>query len=167
MNADNFRHLFEYHFIRNREIWDHCVLPLDEKTFKQKLPYSVGSIRNQCVHLLNVDERWFSGLLGEELPGWYRADTFKTHASVREKWDQVEVYMRGYLDALTDEMLIEILDGDLAIWQVLFHVLNHGTDHRAQMLAMLDALGAPTFAQDYFFFTAGLPIKVHEPKPRD
>ncbi len=164
MNADNFHHLFAYHITRNREIWEHCIVPLDATVFKQKLSYSVGSIRNQCVHLLNVDERWFSGLPGDPLPGWYRADTFKTRAAVREKWDQVEAYMRSYLDTLTDEMLQDTLEGDIRIWQVLFHVLNHGTDHRAQMLAMLDSLGAPTFAQDYFYFAAGMPIKVQGPK---
>jgi uncharacterized damage-inducible protein DinB len=30
-----------------------------------------------------------------------------------------------------------------------FHVLNHGTDHRAQILAALAALGVTTFPQDF------------------
>jgi uncharacterized damage-inducible protein DinB len=33
-------------------------------------------------------------------------------------------------------------------WQVLAHVVNHGTDHRAQILRLLDRYGAPTFDQD-------------------
>ncbi len=28
MNADTFRHLYEYHFTINRKIWDRCVEPL-------------------------------------------------------------------------------------------------------------------------------------------
>ena len=38
---------------------------------------------------------------------------------------------------------------------MLLHLVNHGTDHRAQMLAMLNSLGAPTFAQDYLHYLFG------------
>ncbi len=38
---------------------------------------------------------------------------------------------------------------------MLIHVANHGTDHRAQLLALLNQLGVETFPQDYFFFMIG------------
>ncbi len=164
MNADNFKSLFEFHITRNREIWEHCVTTLTLEQFKRKINYSVGSIRNQCVHLLNVDERWFAGLHGDEVPGWYMANRYKDFDVVRKKWDKVETYMRKYLRALDDKKLSSDMDG-IKIWQVLYHILNHGTDHRAQILAGLHGLGAPTFAQDYFYYAAGLPIKVHPAEP--
>ena len=37
-------------------------------------------------------------------------------------------------------------------WQVLVHLVNHGTDHRAQMLRILHDLGAPTFDQDFVLY---------------
>ena len=43
-------------------------------------------------------------------------------------------------------------DEDLIAWQVLLHVVNHGTDHRAQMLRILHDMGAQTVSQDYIFF---------------
>lgn len=161
MNADDFKTLYDFHITRNREIWEHCVTQLTLAQFKQKNLYSVGSVRNQCVHLFNVDERWFAGLRGDKVPGWYMSNRYKEFGMVRKRWDQVENYMREYLQGLTDEMLeVDFGDG-IKIWQVLYHVLNHGTDHRSQLLAALHALGAPTFAQDYFYFAAGMPIKVH------
>jgi uncharacterized damage-inducible protein DinB len=33
----------------------------------------------------------------------------------------------------------------------MLHVLNHATDHRAQVLAMLHTMEANTFAQDMVF----------------
>ena len=33
--------------------------------------------------------------------------------------------------------------------QTLLHMINHGTDHRAQTLAMMHGMGAETIAQDY------------------
>jgi uncharacterized damage-inducible protein DinB len=58
--------------------------------------------------------------------------------------------MRAYLAALKDEMLDTWPiqepeeDKDLLAWQVLLHVVNHGTDHRAQLLRSLNDLGLAT-----------------------
>jgi uncharacterized damage-inducible protein DinB len=43
-------------------------------------------------------------------------------------------------------------DQDLIVWQVLLHVVNHGTDHRAQLLRLLNDLGVETTSQDYIFY---------------
>ena len=52
--------------------------------------------------------------------------------------------MRDYLAELRDEMLfdkpLEGEDKDLILWQVLLHVANHGTDHRAQLLRLLEQI---------------------------
>jgi uncharacterized damage-inducible protein DinB len=33
------------------------------------------------------------------------------------------------------------------VWQALLHTVNHGTDHRAQVLRILQEFEAPTFDQ--------------------
>jgi len=64
----------------------------------------------------------------------------------------------GYLAGLRDEMLSARPirepeeDRGLAVWQVLWHVVNHGTDHRAQLLRELHDLGAATKGQDFIFY---------------
>jgi hypothetical protein len=35
---------------------------------------------------------------------------------------------------------------------VLLHVGNHGTDHRAQLLRLLNDLGVTTVSRDYIFY---------------
>jgi uncharacterized damage-inducible protein DinB len=37
------------------------------------------------------------------------------------------------------------------VWQVLLHVVNHGTDHRAQILRLLNDMGVETAYQDFIF----------------
>jgi uncharacterized damage-inducible protein DinB len=39
----------------------------------------------------------------------------------------------------------------LTVWQTLLHLVNHGTDHRAQVLRALHGFDAPTFDQDFVF----------------
>lgn len=159
MNADAFRHLYEYHFTANRKIWDRCILPLSDAQFKVKVEYGVGSIRNHVVHMMNIDDRWFSGLRGEPVPGFLNPVHFGKREVIRARWDVVETKMRLYLDGLRDEMLFTqpflAEKGQERLWQILLHVANHGTDHRAQLLMLLHQAGVETFPQDYFFFAIG------------
>lgn len=156
MYADAFRHLYKYHFAENRKMRDHYLSQLSSEQFTQEVAYSHGSVRDQILHLISVDDAWFSDLSGTEFletldPADYREPT-STHAI----WDGVEQKVRAYLDALRDDMLydkpLEGEDKDLLLWQVLLHVANHGTDHRAQLLRLLHDLGVETTAQDYIFF---------------
>ncbi|MBC7870337.1 MAG: DinB family protein [Chitinophagaceae bacterium] len=160
MNADDFRHLYDYHFTINRKIWEQCIVPLTDEQFTQKVDYGVGSIHHHVVHLMSVDARWFSGLREVEDPGALNPADFATRALIREKWDLVELDMRTYLAGLRDEMLqtqpfLEADEDPIKLWQVLLHVVNHSTDHRAQLLRLLNQAGITTFAQDYAYFIYG------------
>lgn len=157
MNANAFRHFYDYHFAENRTIWDSYITLLSQEQFTQDVDYSHGSVRDQIVHLISVDDTWFSGLRGLEIPESLDPAGFKDRATIRAHWDQVEHNMRAYLAELRDDMLnekpfAEGEDQDLILWQVLLHVANHGTDHRAQLLRILNDLGVKTISQDYIFY---------------
>jgi uncharacterized damage-inducible protein DinB len=160
MNADAFRQYYNYHFGLNRWLWNTYIVPLSQEKFTQPSAYSLGSVRNQIVHLMNVDNGWFSQLRGaieqvEEYP-----ETGDDRDDIRQHWNGVEQMMRDYLAELRDDMLLEKPwsegeDKDLIMWQVLLHVVNHGTDHRAQILRLLNDLGVNTISQDYVFYLYG------------
>lgn len=157
MNADAFRHLYDYHFTENRKIWDGCITALSQEHFIQPIDYSVGSVRNQVIHLMNVDNAWFSGLRQIENPTFLDPVSVDDRGVIRSHWDTVEQSMREYLAQLRDDMLFskpltDEEDKNLILWQVLLHVANHGTDHRAQLLRLLNDLGIKTPPQDYVFY---------------
>lgn len=156
MNADAFRHYYEYHFSENRKIWDNYIAQLSPEQFTQDVDYSHGSVREQIVHLINVDNAWFSDLSGVEIPDSLNSADVNDRENIRAQWDKVEQNIRNYLAALQDDMLVdkplEGEDKDLLLWQVLLHVVNHGTDHRAQILRLLNDLGVKTTSQDYIFY---------------
>ena len=157
MNANAFRHFYEYHFSENRKIWDTCIASLADEKFVRSVDYSHGSVRDQVVHLINTDDTWFSGLRRVELPKPFKPADFDDRQVIRAHWDSVEQSMRGYLATLQDDMLFEKPfaegeDRELILWQVLLHVANHGTDHRAQLLRVLHDMGVKTGPQDYIFY---------------
>ncbi len=157
MDAAALRYLYGYHFAENRKIWDRCVNELTVDQFTQNVDYSHGSARNQLIHIMSVDDVWFSALRGVELPQPFTPAASDDCVSIRAQWDTVEQNMRAYLAALRDDMLFtkpfaEGEDKDLILWQVLIHVVNHATDHRAQVLRQLHDLGVKTGPQDYIFY---------------
>ena len=157
MNANAFRHFYNYHFAENRKTWEH-VASLSFEQFLQAVDYSHVSVRDQVVHLLDVEDMWFSELRGtnalEPLPSTTEVDDRDV---IRAHWDKVEQNIRAYLTKLKDDMLftkpIKEPEEDqiLFAWQVLLHVANHATDHRAQLLRVLHDLGVDTKSQDYIF----------------
>lgn len=155
MNPDHFRHLYEYHFAANRRLWEQCVVGLTPEQFRRKVSFSLGSVRHQVVHMMNMDDRWFSALRQVKVPGILNPVYFGAQAKVRKQWDEVEAIMRAYLERLDEAELQRPIDESAAVWQVLFHVLNHGTDHRAQTLATIGMLDLPGFSQDYYLYLIG------------
>ncbi len=166
MTADMFRHVYDYHFAENRAIWDQHIVPLSQEHFIQPLTYSVGSIRNHVVHMMDVDDAWFSDLRGDTFEGMNNPETLSDRDKIRTEWDTVEIKMREYLKTLTDDMLITQPfsgeDKDLYVWQALWQVANHGTDHRAQLLRLLHDCGADTKSQDYVFYAYDNPFKLSD-----
>jgi len=145
------------HFSENRKIWGNTIRQIPQEHFTQSTGYSHGSSRNQMVHMMNVDDTWFSGLRGVELPEPLDPVTWDDRKAIRAYWDNVEQKMRDYLDNLEDDMLsdkpfADDEDKDFIVWQVLLHVVNHGTDHRAQLLRSLNDLGLKTTSQDFIFY---------------
>jgi uncharacterized damage-inducible protein DinB len=161
MHANDIRILYDYHFAINRKVWEAAIVPLSEEKFLQPLGYSVGSIRNQMVHLMDIEEGWFGGLRSG-VPGrgaFKNPQDWATREQIRAHWDTVEADMKVYLQHLTDEVCnqpFEQKSESIKNWQVMMHVLNHATDHRGQILAMLHSLGAQTFAQDMIFHFWGV-----------
>lgn len=158
MNAEAFRHFYNYHFAENRKILEN-VTALTFEQFNQKVDYSRGSVREQLVHLFDAEEMWFSELRdaqpADPLPDTVEIDD---RDAIRAFLDTVEKNSRAYLAELTDDMLftkpIKEPEDDqiLFVWQVLLHVANHATDHRAQLLRALHDLGVDTKSQDYIFY---------------
>jgi uncharacterized damage-inducible protein DinB len=88
MTADIFRHFYDYHFSENRNIWNTYIASLSDEQFTQDVGYSHGSVRNQIVHVMSVDDAWFSGLRGVENPDSLDPATFVDRNSIRRHWDK-------------------------------------------------------------------------------
>jgi uncharacterized damage-inducible protein DinB len=145
----------EYHLDMTRRVWD-SIDQINDGQFLADDAYSRGSIRNLMVHLANTDSNWLAGLknIPEEQDAPRRKyEDYPDRASVRTLWDATAKEVADYVEILTEMDLnknpIEISNPR---WQVLLHMINHGTDHRSTVLQRLHEFGAPTFDQDFIMW---------------
>ena len=155
MLIDMIKQHIDYNYWAHGLIWE-CVLNLTDEQFIQPLDYSVGAIRTQLVHTMWAEDVWLNRIRGGEQPT-YVAEDFPTRADIRIKWDIVETNMRAYIHSVEEAELGRVMHYQNSqgtqlqntVIQTLLHMINHGTDHRAQTLAMMHGMGAKTIAQDY------------------
>lgn len=161
MRPVEIRTLFEYHYWASNLVWD-CIMQLSDEQFAQELNYSTGSIRGIMLHTLSATRRWIDRI--EQRPGTPHpnAADFPTRQSVKIAWDQAKTDTLAFLQGLDETKLDQTLHWELPnrnivadqpLWQVLLHTFNHTTDHRAQILALLNQhFQIETPEQDLLFY---------------
>jgi len=155
--------LFGYHYWASERVWG-CIIALNDEQFVQPLDYSLGSIRHQVVHVMSATQRWVKRLQQADVPPHLAYEEFATRAEAKAMWDVLKAATLDYIFSLDQTALDTIVTWELPTrsltshnrrWEILLHVANHATDHRAQILAMLHQhFAAPTVEQDMIFYLA-------------
>lgn len=157
MDARKIETLFDYHYGAFEAVWA-CVNLLNARQFVAESDYSLGSVRNHLVHCMNVDDRWIARLMGRAPPARLAPADFPDHAAVRLSWERIRERVLEYTGGVAEGTLNESIEVALPDrfpevrrfkrWEILLHIVNHGTDHRAQILLRLHQLGAASIEQD-------------------
>jgi uncharacterized damage-inducible protein DinB len=139
-------------------------MQLTDEQFIQEVDYSRGSIRNHVVHMMSATRRWIKRIQGAAIPAHLPFEDFQTREAAKAKWDELRAEMLVYIDNLDQVQLDELVHWEIEVrelsydnlcWELLLHVANHTTDHRAQILAMLDHhFGVMTVEQDMILYLA-------------
>jgi uncharacterized damage-inducible protein DinB len=143
-----------YNEALNRRMWE-SIMGLSEAQYAAEADYSRGSVRDQALHIIAAEGRWLRGVQGRTDARAFNpsADDYPTRAEAFALWQEHADEFRAYAEAL-DEAELERVPARMRgpVWQVLLHVANHSTDHRAQILRALHDFGAETFEQDLIYY---------------
>ena len=163
MKSNEIITLFDYNFWAFERVWE-CISQISDEQFVEEIDYSTGSIRNIVVHMMGANRNWISRLQGIEMPPRLVFEDFDSPSTTKTKWDESRKELRDYLDSLTQEQIDEIVNWELPArglklsnlrWEILLHVANHATDHRAQILAILHHhFHVKTVEQDMIIYLA-------------
>jgi uncharacterized damage-inducible protein DinB len=163
MRPNEVRVLFDYNFWAFERVWE-SVCQISDEQFVEQIDYSTGSIRNIVAHIMSANRNWMGRLQDSEMPPRLVYEDFISLSQTKAKWDELRKEFMDYLDALTQEQLEETVNWELPArglkfcnsrWEILLHVANHATDHRAQILAVLHYyFHVETVEQDMIFYIA-------------
>ena len=70
------------------------------------------------------------------------------------RWEAEWAAVDGWLETLDDAFVGYVFDG-VPVWQMLVHVVNHGTQHRSEAAAILTAEGRPPGELDLIDYAEG------------
>ena len=142
-------------------IWP-SIDQLKDGQFILDLHNSVGSIRNQIIHLISGHRRWIQRLKGTEPSTHLVYENYPTKVLVNNEWVTFKDEMFAYISTLTNQTLLESVryripsrsvESQNTRWEILVHLVNHSTDHRAQILSMLrNNFDIITPEHDYIFY---------------
>lgn len=150
MTPDEANLLVEYHiWARDRALAACTALPTE--AFTRDLGNSFGSVRDTLAHLYGADEVWLERWLGNNPRGLPPATRFAELADLQRAWAALDPRLQSFVRGLGGDGLLRTITytafngsaATLPYWQMLQHVVNHGSYHRGQVTTLLRQLGAP------------------------
>jgi uncharacterized damage-inducible protein DinB len=159
MKPAEMRELFAFNFWANHRILG-ASDALTAEQFTKELGSSFSSVRDTLAHIWGVEWIWLERLQGRSPSGFPNAKDIPDLASLRPRWAEVEKSWTEYLRQQGEaELLEEVNYKTMSFgparnprWQIMQHVVNHGTYHRGQVTTMLRQLGVKGVGTDLIFF---------------
>jgi uncharacterized damage-inducible protein DinB len=140
--------MYDYNYWATRRIVG-AAAQLTTAQFTAPTPLSWGSVRDVLTHVLGAEWIWRlrcqEGLAPTKL---LDPAEFPNLDALLARWAAEETAMRAYVAGLTDAALNSPVTYrntagqpfESVLWQILLHVVNHGTQHRAEVAHVLTSL---------------------------
>jgi uncharacterized damage-inducible protein DinB len=145
MNLQDILTIYEYNYWANKRILT-AAEKVTEQQFLAPANFPFGGLRGTVVHILDAEFGWRTFFQTND---WsapeLKEEDFPTRASVQARASEEEKEMRAYLATLRDEdmnshKVYDTPEGnhrDRILWHCLYHLVNHGTQHRSEAAALL------------------------------
>jgi uncharacterized damage-inducible protein DinB len=162
MDKNQVLSFYDYNYWAN-----HCLLDkaaeLDPELWIAPAEVSFGSLRDTLAHVLYTEWMWrqrFQEGISPTATDFPKGNTFSTVEQMRLRWEQEEGLMHEYLAGLTNKDFGRVIrykntkgvDYENPLWQILLHVVNHGTQFRSEAAVLLTQYGRSPGDIDYILF---------------
>ena len=140
---------------------------LSPDQFLAPYPVSFGSLRGTLVHILGAEYNWRMRIQeGISLSAMLSEAEFPDLETLQRRWAAEESAVRAFVAARGDADFQQVvayrttrgIPQQTILWQILAHVVNHGTQFRSEAGVVLTAFGQSPGDTDLIYFvreTAG------------
>ena len=151
MHPSEIRFLFEYDRWGTQRVLDAAV-GIDDATWSSPNAIDERGLGAILVHQLGAHQRWRHAISQSSVEPHPEDEPLLSLAELRGRWEQEWHDFDAFLEAVDDALLAYVHEG-IAVWQMLVHVVNHGTQHRSEAAALLTAAGRSPGELDMINFT--------------
>jgi uncharacterized damage-inducible protein DinB len=92
------------------------------------------------IHHLGASQRWRHAIQQDDEAPRPEDEPLLSVAELRARWTAEWSAVDAWLSTLDDAFLASVREGS-AIWQMLAHVVNHGTQHRSEAATLMTDAG--------------------------
>lgn len=150
MNVDDVRFLYGYDRWATRRVLN-VLGGLDVEVWGQEDVIGDRGLGGILVHHLGATQRWRHGFQDTGESPEPELEPLPTIGELHERWDEEWAVTDAWLPTLTDTFVAYVHEG-IPVWQMLVHVVNHGTQHRTEAAALLTAAGRSPGEIDLIFY---------------
>lgn len=148
MNKQDILTLYKYNQWANAKILN-TAAQITHEQFLAPASFPHGGLRGTLVHAMFAEWIWRQRWTGTSPTYRLKPDEFPTFESLCVRWAEEERQLMEFVDALTDERLNSTIGYTNTsgkpfakiLWHMMAHVVNHGTQHRAEAAAILTDFG--------------------------
>jgi uncharacterized damage-inducible protein DinB len=149
MTHQDLKTLLDFHYwALDRVLEATAALPPDQYT--RDLGGSFKSVRDTLVHLYSAEWAWYQRWHGTSPTAMLRFDDYPDVETLRHAWTSHQQKMRAYVESLGEADITRVINyrllsgqsGASPFWQMVQHMVNHGSYHRGQVTTLLRQLGA-------------------------
>lgn len=148
MNKSEIMLLYKYNSWANTRILN-AAANLTQEQFIAPNVYPHGGLRGTLTHILFAEWIWRIRWQGSSPAETLKPEDFPTFKTLRDRWQVEEKTLMASIDSLSDEaqnntFQYKTTSGktfENVLWQIMLHVVNHGTQHRSEAAAMLTNMG--------------------------
>ena len=152
--------LYDYNYWGNHRVLE-AARKVTAEQFEAPAFTSHKSLRGTLAHILGTEIVWRmrcqEGISPSSIPA---EQDFPTLELLIQKWVEEEKTMRTYLSALEEKDLVSVVrytntKGNAfenTLWKILFHVVNHGSQFRAEAGVLLAEYGHSPGDLDFIFY---------------
>jgi uncharacterized damage-inducible protein DinB len=140
MQIGDIRYLFGYDRWATRRILAACA-GLGGNTWAAPNAIGERGLGGILIHQLGAHQRWRHGLSDSSESPRLEKGPLPSIEALTESWEQEWRDLDAWLARVDDAFLARTDELGVPFWQMLAHVVNHGTQHRAEAAALLTDAG--------------------------
>lgn len=126
----------------------------DESILKIETPSSFPTIEKTILHIWDAEAIWLKRMQGVSLTDWPSKDFDGDREALIAGWVDSSIAFRDYVESHGESYLQTVIEYkntsgksySNTVEEIIFHVVNHGTFHRGQLVTMLRANGVTQLA---------------------